>query len=284
MKANQLTLENNQKIKTNHLCLTHPEIAKKFHPTKNGELLVTTLTKGSNRRVWWQCSKGHDYEMIVRQRVNGYGCPICRKQNKLNLFVLSHPEVIKEFHPTKNEESLVTSLTKSIYQRVWWQCQKGHEFQMSVYNRTRGCSCPVCRKEQNNLALLHPELMSEFHPTKNGELLVHLLTTGSDRRVWWQCSKGHDYEMRVNRRIERERCPICRKENKPNNLTLTHPELTKEFHSTKNGDLSVATLTKSSQKKVWWQCTKGHDYEMFVKQRVNGYGCPICRKEAKQNH
>ena len=65
------------------LAETHPEIAKQWHPTKNGDLSPNNVTPGSNKKVWWKCDKGDDHEWIVRigDRVNYQtGCPICSKR------------------------------------------------------------------------------------------------------------------------------------------------------------------------------------------------------------
>ena len=44
-------------------------------------------------------------------------------------------------------------------------------------------------------------------------------------------------------------------------LAETHPEVGKQWHPTKNGDLSSFDLTKGSVKRVWWKCNKGNDHE-----------------------
>ena len=39
---------------------THPELAKQWHPTKNGELTPNDVTPGSSKIVWWKCDKADD--------------------------------------------------------------------------------------------------------------------------------------------------------------------------------------------------------------------------------
>ena len=36
-----------------------PEIAKEWHPTKNGKLTPKECTQGSDKKVWWICPKNH---------------------------------------------------------------------------------------------------------------------------------------------------------------------------------------------------------------------------------
>tara|TARA_B100000886_G_scaffold199121_1_gene137252 strand:+ start:208 stop:423 length:216 start_codon:yes stop_codon:yes gene_type:complete len=58
-----------------------PEISKEWHPTKNGELTPFDFSKGSRKKVWWQCSKktNHEWEAKIADRKNGTGYPDCYK-------------------------------------------------------------------------------------------------------------------------------------------------------------------------------------------------------------
>ena len=62
-------------------------------------------------------------------------------------------------------------------------------------------------------------------------------------------------------------------------------QLLKEWHPTKNGDLTAKDITQGSVKKVWWLCSKDddHDWQSTVNNRTNGTGCPVClgRKVSK---
>jgi hypothetical protein len=62
-----------------NLAKLHPELAKEWHPTKNGDLNPSDVTPGSNQKVWWKCLKKpkHEWPATVASRVNGSGCPEC---------------------------------------------------------------------------------------------------------------------------------------------------------------------------------------------------------------
>ena len=52
----------NKKVKSNKensLFFLFPEIAKEWDYEKNGDLKPTDVTKGSDKKVWWKCKKGH---------------------------------------------------------------------------------------------------------------------------------------------------------------------------------------------------------------------------------
>lgn len=102
--------------------------------------------------------------------------------------------------------------------KVWWGCEKGHEWQAPVYSRTHGNGCPVCsnRKilpEYNDLATLHPELVKQWEFAKNGGLKPDQIGCGYDRKVWWICSEGHIWRAAVANRAlpgyKHTGCPVC---------------------------------------------------------------------------
>ncbi len=67
-----------------------------------------------------------------------------------------------------------------------------------IADRHRGIGCAICSNykvvKSNSLATLNPELASEWHPTKNGDLTPEKVMPGSGKNVWWKCNKGHVVE------------------------------------------------------------------------------------------
>ena len=79
------------------LLTTDPELARCWHPTKNGKLDPSLLKAHSGRSVWWLCEAGHEWKSTVDNRSNGYGCPSCAitgfdPNKKAWLYFLSHPD------------------------------------------------------------------------------------------------------------------------------------------------------------------------------------------------
>ena len=71
----------------------YPHLIKEWHPTKNGELKPVDLTHGSNKKVWWLCSKGHSHYSTISNRTskNSTGCPEGHSHEKgVNLKVHHH--------------------------------------------------------------------------------------------------------------------------------------------------------------------------------------------------
>ena len=70
--------KNYNKIEDESLEKKYPEIAKEWHPTKNGESKPSMFKPRSDYKVWWLCSKcGFEWETTIGHRVEGTGCPKC---------------------------------------------------------------------------------------------------------------------------------------------------------------------------------------------------------------
>ena len=133
---------------------------------------------------------------------------------------------------------------------------------------------------EESLAQMNPKLANQWHPTKNGELTPYNVSIGSGKKVWWKCPKGKDHEWnaKIYDRNNGIGCPICsnRKIVRSNSLATLNPRLTREWHPNKNDNLTPQEVGIGSGKKVWWKCSKGHEYEALIYNRARGTQCSYC--------
>lgn len=202
-----------------------------------------------------------------------------------------NPSLAAQWHPTKNGEFTAYDVSAGSQIKAWWKCPKGedHEWDAVIADRHRGAGCAVCSNykvvKSNCLATLDPELASEWHPSKNENLTPYEVHPGSARRVWWKCPKGDDHEWQtvVHSRTWGRGCPVCtgRKVVKSTCLSTLNPELAKQWHPEKNGNLTPDKISPNSGKRVWWKCPKGDDHvwKANVRNRHHGLGCPICSNQ-----
>ena len=59
------------------LATEFPDIAKEWHPTKNGDITPSDVTPKSKTKCWWIGSCGHEWETQVYVRTTNHGCPYC---------------------------------------------------------------------------------------------------------------------------------------------------------------------------------------------------------------
>jgi len=270
----------------NCLATTHPELAAQWHPTKNGNLTPKDVISGSEKKVWWVCENGHEWDAVIVSRKAGCGCRVCSNNEvcESNCLSTTHPELASQWHPTNNGSLTPKDVINASSKKVWWVCENGHEWDASIHSRKRGCGCRICANKEvclsNCLATTHPELASQWHPTKNGSLTPKDVTSGTCKKVWWLCENGHEVDSLIRNRIKGHGCRKCSgHEATPETcLAKTHPKLAVEWHPTMNGNLTPNDVKSGSGKKVWWVCKKGHSWEAKPCDRKRGNGCPDCRE------
>ena len=161
-------------------CMTHSrnDLLLQWHPTKNGTRTPETVTFASHQKVWWICEQGHEWEGSIYIRTSRISrCPYCTGRRIIpgkNDFASQRPELVAQWHPTKNNGKRPEEVFVSSHERIWWICEFGHEWNASVRSRSAGTGCPVCKRRlllrgENDLATTHPTLAREWHPTKNGK-------------------------------------------------------------------------------------------------------------------
>ncbi len=197
----------------------------------------------------------------------------------------ARPDLAVEWHPTANGDLTPDQVAVHANRSVWWRCPVGHEWSAIINNRSgKGRGCPYCAGQRatadHNLAVVHPELAAEWHPTRNGDLRPTAVLPNSNVRRWWRCSIGHEWQADVhNRTISRQGCPYCagKLPTPERNLASCFPDVAAEWHPTLNGPLRPEAVLPKAKAKVWWRCPAGHAWQARVSSRTKtGNGCPVC--------
>ncbi len=203
------------------------------------------------------------------------------------------PALLSEWDFEKNAPLTPDDVTSGSDKKIWWKCAKGHGWNASVNSRTHGAGCPYCAGQRaikgvNDLATTHPELISEWNYEKNREVSPDSIKAGSNKKVWWKCSHGHEWITSINNRSRSRNCPYCagkRIIKGETDLGTVCPDIVKEWDYGKNGERKPDDFSVGSKEKVWWICsTCGNQWEATISSRaLNGCGCPVCgrKKQAK---
>jgi hypothetical protein len=272
----------------NDLASNYPEIAKQWHPIKNGTATPFNVSrKSSSKKYWWIDELGHEWESKVLHRANGSGCPACSGRLLIGFNDLStlKPLIALEWHPTLNNSLKPNEIGLSYKSKVWWLCPLNHTWTTAVANRTQsGVNCQVCAHTQllvgfNDLKTINPDFANEWHPTKNGNLKPeNILFNDGKKAVWWLGKCGHEWESNCSKR-QRWGCIYChgnRILEKYNDLATDNPVLAAEWHPFKNKILTTKDITNKSGKMAWWLGKCGHEWEAVIANRANGARCPYC--------
>lgn len=278
---------------TNSFATLRPDLAREWDEVRNG-ISADDLVVGSNKIGWWICAKNpyHQWRAMVKKRAErGDGCPSCRRKRVTQETSLAAelPQLAAEWHPTRNASLTPSEVLSGSSRRVWWVCSKdpSHEWRTAIAERCRGhrTGCPFCTGRRtdaaHSLAATHPQLAAQWHPDRNGELTPQTISSGSEKIVWWRCPVAIDHEWQVDpaSRKRTPACPFClgRRASSTSSLASKVPQIADQWHSIKNGEVTARDVVPQSQKKAWWRCRAGHEWEAVIRNRaVLGNGCPYC--------
>ena len=202
------------------LARERPDLVAEWHRTKNLPLTPRDVTAGMETYVWWKCPKGPDHvwmAKVLARAYRGSGCPFCANRRvgaKSSLAVLA-PRFAKEWHESKNGSVRPTDVVPGSGKKAWWRCKFGHEWQTTIVQRTKvATGCPWCSGRRvtpdRTLAVIAPAVAKTWHPTKNGVLKPSDVASGTGKKVWWLCKRGHEWRADVNGRARRGAGCRCR--------------------------------------------------------------------------
>ncbi len=239
----------------NSLVDNYPEVAAEWHPTKNKKLKATEVMRASAKQVWWLCKTCQcSWEAKISDRTTLHsGCPHCYEARMQ--YAREHPQITIQPQVVVGEATEIS--------RKWYE-NDHHNF--------------------DSLAKKCPKIAKQWHPTKNGDWKPKDFAKGSDAIVWWKCNAGSDHVWQAaiySRTGPSSRgCPYCagKKVSVTNSIRTQAPELSRQWHPEKNGNLTPEQFTTGSNAKMWWQCLVNgkHEWTASIKLRSNGSGCPYC--------
>lgn len=280
----------NMQESENSLGVLYPEISKEWHPTKNGNITPFMIYANSNKPVWWKCKNGHEWQVSPNQRIYyNSTCPYCNNNKVLkgyNDLATTHPHLLKEWDFEKNEDISPYEIIAGSSKRVWWKCEKGHEWQAIIQMRAlENQKCPYCCNQKilkgyNDLATTNPELIKEWDFEKNKYISPYEIGAGTSKKVWWKCEKGHEWQASVVNRKNGTGCPYCSGKkilSGYNDFATKNPELMKEWDYNKN-KVNPSIIAESYKERIWWKCSKcGYEWQAKIISRIRGAKCPHCK-------
>ena len=158
--------------------------------------------------ITWQCEHGHEWTRRISLQIKLRTCPLCEQEN--NSFFEFHPELLEEWNYEKNSGTDPKTVTAYSNKVFLWFCRNGHRYEASpAALMRRNISCPTCA----SAGFQNPDLISEWHPEKNGDKTPYDFSANSQRQAWFICSScGNEYMARIAARVKRKnnKCPNCR--------------------------------------------------------------------------
>ncbi|MCM3323281.1 zinc-ribbon domain-containing protein [Cytobacillus kochii] len=271
----------------NDLTTTHKELCEEWDYEKNSDLSPTEVVAGTHKRVWWLCKKGHSFKASIsnRSKKNGTGCPECDIERKSSynekvifyylkmLFIDAQENYRPHFLNRKELDIFIPSLSLAIeydgeyyHKDVLKDITKNElckENEIDVI-RIREPNCPVLPEKYNHF------MRKTLNETEMKDCVEYIIGYVNEK---YRLSLVADIDLSRDRPKIMEMYLISEK---AKSLAFMNPDLSKDWHPTKNGLLIPENISYSSNKNVWWLGQCGHEWEAKVNNRFNGNGCPKC--------
>lgn len=268
----------------NDVATKHPFLISEWSD-RNEDSPHNTLASGSTV-LWWKCSLDHEWDAKLFHRVSSRsGCPYCANKKVLigfNDLETTHPHLVKDWsesNKTSPQDHIAGTTTK-----VWWKCNKNHEWLASINSRTSargGTGCPYCTNKKvlagyNDLSTTHPEIAKEW--SDNNKISPTEVTAGSKKKVLWVCSYGHEWLASPEKRKIGRGCPTCANKDVKagfNDIITTAPILARQW--SKNNSTTPEQVSAGSNEEFLWVCKNNHEWKASPHARASGTrGCPFC--------
>ncbi len=263
-------------IGENDLQTINPTLAEEWNYEKNSGLTPRDVLPNSNKKVWWKCSKGHEWQTTINNRNGGNGCPVCNSER----------------HTSFPEYALIYYLRKFSLEAIHLYKARGYELDIYIPSKRIAIEYDGYLWHKNKTK---QDLTKNYRCVKEGIKLFRIregLPPLNDSSVDYIVQKyqtdlseilqkclseiiGTDIDVDIKRdaiAIENLREHV----EKEASFLLSSPEAAKEWNYEKNGKLKPESFTANSNKKVWWKCSKGHEWQAIIANRNKGIGCPYC--------
>lgn len=207
---------------SNRLSVVFPDIAAEWDIERNTTLTPDNIGFGSNKEVWWRCSKcGFGWEAPVCNRTSKSrrGCPACsnRVVTDKNRLSFVCPQLVSSWNSVKNYPITADAVSFGSHRSVWWVCGLcKYEWKAPIKSRTiLNSGCPSCSglvaSDRNRLSVRCPGLLCEWDYKNNKDLVPEGVSCGSGKKVWWVCQRcGNSWKAIIKNRVaNRCGCPKC---------------------------------------------------------------------------
>ena len=114
----------------------------------------------------------------MSNRSKGDGCPYCAGHLAIpgeNDLATLYPEIAAQWCEERNGDKKPEQFRPGSNEKVWWRCERGHEWETMITSRVEGHGCPYCSgllaiPGENDLTTLFPDIAAQWNREKNGDV------------------------------------------------------------------------------------------------------------------
>ena len=275
----------------------------KYWSNKN-ELKPKDVFKVSAKKYWFDCKCSHKFYCGLSSINNGSWCPYCSNPSKQlckskdckECFEKSFASSNKAKYWSGKNELKPNDVFKVSAKKYWFDCDCGHHFDCSLANITNDKWCPYCANkklcELEECKQCYEKSFASSDKVKywsnKNELKPREIFKNSNSKYLFDCNCSHQFDKVLSDINNDGWCPYCA------NKKLCELEECKQcyeksfassekakYWSNKN-ELKPRNVFKNSDKKCWFDCDCGHNFNSILGIINNGSWCPYCANPPKQ--
>ena len=276
----------------NRLSITHPNILKEWNYKKNTIVNPNEISYSSNKKVWWVCLRGHEWEATPNNRTGkGSRCPECSygiSQPEMRLFSeLSSVFFAKKRYKIKKVELDIYLPELNIgveYDGFYWhKSKKNKDSEKNSFFKNLGIQVirvrekPLTRIEQLDILIEQNTLSKE----NVDDLMLKIKKISNIKNK----KEIDNYVLEKNFVSEDKFLELLSyypSPNKEESLSFVNPKISEEWDYQKNTPLKPDMISYGSEIEFWWKCSKGHEWKKSPKHRNRSPKCPSCRDTKKR--
>ena len=278
------------------------EIAREWHPTKNGAKRPDELKPGSAFRAWWKClARGHEWETTVSNRngPNASSCPTCTmwgtSASQIRLayelravglaVALDHPKI-----PVPGRRPVAADIVIPERNLIIEYDGSHHHARPESWEKDRlqsqaleAAGWTVLRVRPESI-----EPIDQFSIKVSNGAPIKTTAVAVLRRIQ---SLGHPIGQLAEYEADPElwasaEADVAVLNLRSRSLLQEYPDIAAQWHPTRNGLRKPDDVNPGSKIPAWWLCGDcGNEWRVRPGKRTNdGSGCPRCAVVARGIH
>ncbi len=209
-----------------------------------------------------------------------------------NLFIHNSKS---KFWSEKNNVDINTVFNNSNKKYIF-NCDCGHQFEMSPNKIASGNWCPYCCKPSKKLCnndncnhcfnkSFASHEKSKFWSEKNGDIKPRYVNKGSDKKYWFKCDCEHEFQQSLDKITGLNRwCAYCTNQklcdndncNKCYEKSFASHIKVNQWDNIKNGELKPRQIFNFSEKEYWFICDCKHSFKTMIRNVTKSEKCVYC--------
>ena len=226
--------------------------------SKRGGTCLSEAYVNAKTKLLWECKQGHRWEMAPSRIRQGGWCARCAGTYRYT--TIADMDMLAQ----ERGGHCLSDRYANSHTRLLWECAKGHRWEATPNSVQQGSWCPAC-KGRVKVTISDMRALAE---AKGGKCLSDEYA-GVNRKILWQCAKGHKWKAATKDIRRGSWCPIC-----AGNVRLTLADM--QAISAARGGKCLSDRYVNSVTKMLWECSKGHRWEAPPIRIRQGGWCPYC--------